>query len=462
MTITFLRVRPAERLAEPTATSRRREGTTAVEMLAPTSAELTAAHKAGVLVLVGERHRRRSLPRWVVKPEEALSLAGRGVPGWRLTVVAEGSRESILDALARSGASFARSTRSEISEMTALSSLPGVDFSVSVFVDDVSQALRAVDQGATDLLLRDWDVEGIGELRAALGERRLVERTAFPPGIEIDEARSVLSAEAFTAWLSQVDGSGVARPRYEWAPGKDLSPPVPDGRLSAEWLDGSWLDGTSTSFPGSAAELAPILERSLDRHRADDGGGGGAVPGPGGPGRRRRTRRRHPQRAGGRRHGHLCREPEHQLHQSLLLQVWVLRLFQGPAQSQSPRRAVSDGRSKKSWRRSVEAWGRGATEVTLQGGIHPDFTGNFYVDVVNAIKAELPDMHIHGFTPLEVWQGAETLGIPVRRFLEELKARGSGHPSGDRCRDPRRRRQNTPVPGQDPDLPVGRGDDHRP
>src|SRR5688572_26300856 len=142
MTITFLRVRPAERLAEPTATSRRREGTTAVEMLSPTSAELTAAHKAGVLVL-SQSVTEVEPAAWVVKPEEALSLAGRGVPGWRLTVVAEGSRESILDALARSDASFARSTRSEISETTALSSLPGVAFSVSVFVDDVSQALRA-------------------------------------------------------------------------------------------------------------------------------------------------------------------------------------------------------------------------------------------------------------------------------------------------------------------------------
>jgi FO synthase len=76
--------------------------------------------------------------------------------------------------------------------------------------------------------------------------------------------------------------------------------------------------------------------------------------------------------------------------------------------------------------RSREASDRGATEVTLQGGIHPDFTGNFYVEVVKAIKEELPDMHIHGFTPLEVWQGAETLGLPVRQFLSELKEAGLG------------------------------------
>ena len=73
-----------------------------------------------------------------------------------------------------------------------------------------------------------------------------------------------------------------------------------------------------------------------------------------------------------------------------------------------------------------EAWDRGATEVTLQGGIHPEFTGDFYVKVTEAIKAELPEMHIHGFTPLEVWQGAETLGVPVRDFLVRLKEAGLG------------------------------------
>jgi len=76
--------------------------------------------------------------------------------------------------------------------------------------------------------------------------------------------------------------------------------------------------------------------------------------------------------------------------------------------------------------RSVAAWDRGATEVCLQGGIHPQFTGDFYVTVVEAIKARLPDMHIHGFTPLEVWQGAETLGVTVDHFLTRLREAGLG------------------------------------
>jgi len=76
--------------------------------------------------------------------------------------------------------------------------------------------------------------------------------------------------------------------------------------------------------------------------------------------------------------------------------------------------------------RSVEAWNRGATEVCLQGGIHPDFTGQFYITVLESIKEAVPGMHVHGFTPLEVWQGAETLGIPVREFLIMLREAGLG------------------------------------
>jgi FO synthase len=76
--------------------------------------------------------------------------------------------------------------------------------------------------------------------------------------------------------------------------------------------------------------------------------------------------------------------------------------------------------------RSSEAWARGATEVCLQGGIHPDFTGQFYIDLVAAIKAEIPDMHIHGYTPLEIWQGAETAGVTVRELLVALKDAGLG------------------------------------
>jgi len=77
-------------------------------------------------------------------------------------------------------------------------------------------------------------------------------------------------------------------------------------------------------------------------------------------------------------------------------------------------------------RRTKEAWDRGASEVCLQGGIHPEYTGQTYIDICRSIKQVNPDMHIHAFSPLEVWQGAKTLGIPVSEFLGQLKEAGLG------------------------------------
>jgi FO synthase len=77
-------------------------------------------------------------------------------------------------------------------------------------------------------------------------------------------------------------------------------------------------------------------------------------------------------------------------------------------------------------RRCREAWDRGATEVCLQGGIHPDYTGATYLSICRAIKAVTPDIHIHAFSPLEVTQGAQTLGLTLAAFLTELKAAGLG------------------------------------
>ena len=68
-------------------------------------------------------------------------------------------------------------------------------------------------------------------------------------------------------------------------------------------------------------------------------------------------------------------------------------------------------------RRCEEAWSRGATEVCMQGGIHPDYTGQTYLDILSTVRTAVPKLHIHAFSPLEVWQGAETLGISLREFL---------------------------------------------
>ena len=74
--------------------------------------------------------------------------------------------------------------------------------------------------------------------------------------------------------------------------------------------------------------------------------------------------------------------------------------------------------------RAREAAELGATEVCLQGGIHPDFDGDYYIDVTRAVKDAVPDIHVHGFTALEVTEGARRLDEPLAMYLERLMDAG--------------------------------------
>jgi FO synthase len=77
-------------------------------------------------------------------------------------------------------------------------------------------------------------------------------------------------------------------------------------------------------------------------------------------------------------------------------------------------------------RRAAEAWARGATEVCMQGGIHPAYTGETYVALLRAVKAAEPRLHVHAFSPLEVTHGARSLGVSVGSFLARLCDEGLG------------------------------------
>ncbi|MCB2223322.1 MAG: 5-amino-6-(D-ribitylamino)uracil--L-tyrosine 4-hydroxyphenyl transferase CofH [Actinobacteria bacterium] len=357
---------------------------------------------------------------WVASPAEALALSGSGTDGRRITVRHEGPAEEVLDALARSGAAYLRTRRSTVADAAALAAMPGVAAAVSVFVDDVDEAVAAVEAGARDLLLRDWDTERLGRLRDALDEAP-VERTAVPPGMAVDDARAVFDEATFTAWLHQVDASGAVRPRTEWAPGKDLAAPRPPSRLSAQWADPVWAAGATVHrLPD---DLAGILERSVE----------GIAP------QRDEVRRLFEargteveavaevadalrERANGDVVTYVTNRNINYTNQCTFRCGFC-------AFSKGPRSLNLRGEPylleiHEVAFRAREAAERGATEVCLQGGIHPGFTGDFYVEVVEAVKEAAPGIHVHGFTPLEVWQGAATTGVPVPEFLRRLAAAG--------------------------------------
>ena len=77
-------------------------------------------------------------------------------------------------------------------------------------------------------------------------------------------------------------------------------------------------------------------------------------------------------------------------------------------------------------RRSREAADLGATEICIQAGLPPKLDGRFYIDLTRAVKAALPDMHLHAFSPEEVLYGSVRSGLPIKEYLSELKAAGLG------------------------------------
>ena len=363
---------------------------------------------------------------WVVDPPTAMELLARGVAGWRITVRHDGPRADVLDALARTGAAFLRTGPEQLEEAIELGWLPGVSTRVSVVVGSLTEALDAIAAGAVDLVVGDWDPDAVAALRDAIAPRALIERTALPPGVEIDDAREALARPLFTAWLGQVDGSGAARPRTTWAPGVDEPPPVPARRLSAEWEDAAWrAAGPEEGLGRIDPDLARILERSLE-----------GTP-PRVPEIERLFRARGPEVEAIARVADTLRERRcgetvtYVINRNINYtnQCYFRCGFCGFSRGPKSLNLRGDPyilNVHEVVHRSVEAWERGATEVCLQGGIHPDFTGDFYVSVLRGIKERLPEMHVHGFTPLEVWQGAHTLGVSVREFLTRLRDAGLG------------------------------------
>jgi 7,8-didemethyl-8-hydroxy-5-deazariboflavin synthase CofH subunit len=80
--------------------------------------------------------------------------------------------------------------------------------------------------------------------------------------------------------------------------------------------------------------------------------------------------------------------------------------------------------------RSVEAVERGATEVCIQGGLPRDLDGHYYVKLLRAIKARLPELHVHAYSPMEIAYGMEKTGMPARDYLQMLKEAGLGSVPG--------------------------------
>jgi FO synthase len=403
----------------------RAEGATTAQIHGDAEAVGAVVLAAGLLGVAGSAAYQATA--WVVDPADAIRLHDGGVAGARISVRNTGPRRDVLDAAVRAAAAWVRAERDDVAAVAALTDLPGLSVTISTRVDTLEDARRAVADGAGDLVIpHTWTDDEVGRLRDALPEHLLIERTALPLRVSIDAMRETLSATEFRAWCNQSDGSGAARPRYEWAPGRDMAAPVPAARLSAEWADAAWTGRSAAADTRhSRTEIAHVLARALDGQPPSEaevallftarGAEVDAIAAVADELRERQC---------GETVSYVINRNINYTNQCYF-RCGFCGFSRGPKSLEfrdDPYLLSIDDVVE----RSKEAWAYGATEVCLVGGIHPSFDGNFYLDIVKSVKAELPAMHIHGFTPLEIWQGAATLDIDVPEFLKMLKDAGLG------------------------------------
>ena len=300
-----------------------------------------------------------------------------------------------------------------LEDIDFLLSLNGITkFKISKYTNSIDEAIDAISKGVDDLFLRDWSRDQILELQNKI-QNSMHERTLLSPLLTINQARNILSKIEFTNFLQTRNVRGYKREMTTWFPGS--GEPIPNlFNFTSETLSDykttnfdNILDNfektknlteidllelfkTSGKYINKIAELANDLNKNIHGNKVT-----------------------------------FVKNRNINYTNQCYYKCGFCGFSKGPRSldlkekpyTLTPEDVLS---------RTIEAHNNGASEVCLQGGIHPSYTGNFYVDLVKKIKSELPEMHIHGFTPLEIWQGASTVNKSIEEYLLELKEAGLG------------------------------------
>ena len=252
-------------------------------------------------------------------------------------------------------------------------------------------------------------LEKLAEQSAGAG-KILTERLPVYP-IHAHQLDEWVDAGLHRSLLERMDATGLAR-RDVWTPGSDIDPPTDTAR-----------EGWQAEPPKTSSAVKGIIQRAAAGERLDESSIARLF------------------RARGNDFTAIC-EAADQLRREVVGDdvTYVINRninYTNVCSYACKFCAFSKGKTSENLRgkpyvldtaqvveRAREAWQRGATEVCLQGGIHPQYTGDTYHEICAAIHEALPGMHIHAFSALEISQGAATLGLSVEEFLQRLKAAG--------------------------------------
>ena len=405
--ISYLRIRPCDSDNEIYLSSRHKEGTSAFTLKNDTKVDFNSLLVKGFQTITSELSIEASA--WFITDEtigHKLTQHSK-----RLIYRYNGNKENALEVISRHKPGYVLVEDSE--DIQFFKSINATtDFKVSIYANSIDIAQKAILKGVDDLFLRDWSKDQIIELQN-ITNNNLYERTVLSPLLEINEARNILEKIEFTNFLQTRNVRGYKREVSTWYPGS--GEPIPNlFNFSSETHSDykspkfdqilSNFDKTKTLSEDDLLELFKTSGKHINEiaELADD-----------------LTRSVHGNKVT------FVKNRNINYTNQCYYKCGFCGFSKGPQSldlKEKPYTLTPD----EVLQRTIEAHQTGASEVCLQGGIHPSYTGDFYIDLVKRIKQELPEMHIHGFTPLEIWQGANTVNKSVEAYLAELKEAGLG------------------------------------
>tara|TARA_B100000287_G_scaffold100572_1_gene92756 strand:+ start:917 stop:2785 length:1869 start_codon:yes stop_codon:yes gene_type:complete len=401
--ISFLRIRPCENDNEIFLNSRKKEGTSS--FLIKKNLNIKEITRKGFQTISTESSLQSSM--WLMNDNNWKQF--QDIHSKRLIYRYKGNREIALEILTRLNPNTIEISNTEDMKFINLYR-PDYKHLISMYVDTKEEAIHAIKNGVTDLLLRDWNTEQIKELQMT-SKHNLYERTVLSPLLSINEARELLDKEEFTNFLLTRDVRGYRRKETDWYPGSGKDIPklfnfvfnndsdyksknfdIIFKKLENEEnindRDLNELFKTSGKYINRISEFANHLNFKVNGNKVT-----------------------------------FVKNRNINYTNQCYYKCGFCGFSKGP-KSLDLKEIPYSLEPKEVVNRAKEAYDIGASEVCLQGGIHPNYTGKFYINLVKEIKEVIPDMHIHGFTPLEIWQGAETINKTVEEYLMMLKDAG--------------------------------------
>ena len=400
--ISFLRIRPCDSDNEIYLNSRKKEGTSSFYIDKPV--DLEKIHKKDFQTISDSKLDESF--QWFVTYKNWKEF--EDVDSHRIVYRSSNNLENDMEVITRLNPSYV--LLKDLENIKFLKSIqPSLNFKISKYVNSIEEAKESMAKGVQDLWLRDWSYKEIKELKNT-SNFELFERTLFSL-VDVNKARKLLSKIQFTNFLQLRDVRGYKRFPTNWSPGSGKEIPKLNGltynvsssfkstnfeKILSKAQEGNEISNdeleelfkTSGKYINKIAEVADNLNRSINKDDVT-----------------------------------FVKNRNINYTNQCYFKCGFCGFSKGP-KSLNLKEKPYNLEPQEVVKRSVEAFNDGASEVCLQGGIHPEYTGKFYLELVKQIKKEVPDLHIHGFTPLEIWQGAETINLSVEDYLTLLKDAG--------------------------------------